>query len=157
MRGIFVLGALSLALCAVTSTASAGGNHVGVRGGVTDDPESVFFGLHLLAGPHGRGLRIEPSLELGFGDDFDFFTVRANGNFKYAIPIGQRRGGAYLYPLFGPSLYYFNLDDCSGDRCDDTEIGINVGMGLEISALFFDIAAGIGDIPELTFTFGVGL
>ena len=94
-------------------------------------------------------LRIEPSAEIGFGDDADFFTIRVNANFKYMVPLSRN---AAIYPLFGPSLYYFNFDNCSGD-CDDTDFGLNLGGGVDFSGFAFDLIAGISDVPDIAFVF----
>lgn len=121
---------------------------VGLRGGFTDDPDSIFFGGHLVF-PFARNFRFDPSLELGFGEygrDVDFFSLRINGDFKYMIPVGS----VALFPLFGPSLYYWN-DDLDND---DTEFGINLGFGVEFQRFMFSLTVGIEDLPDLAFTFG---
>jgi hypothetical protein len=96
-------------------------------------------------------LRIEPSAELGFGDEgADFFSIRVNANFKYMVPMSRN---AAIYPLFGPSLYYINFDDCSGN-CDDTGFGLNLGAGVDISGFGFDLVVGVtNDVPDIAFTF----
>lgn len=132
-----------------TNTAEASPSGFGIRGGLTDDPDTFFFGGHLTIHPRrARMLRIEPSVELGIGDDSDLFTIRGNLNFKYLFPLSR---DAAVYPLFGPSLYYF---DC-GDNCDDTEFGLNLGGGIAFSGFAFDLVFGLPDdnVPDIAFTF----
>ncbi|ACY17747.1 hypothetical protein [Haliangium ochraceum] len=116
----------------------------GIRGGFTDDPDSIFFGGHLAIHPQAlRRLRIEPSLELGLNDDL--FALRVNGNFKVMFPVGR---SVALYPVFGPYLYYASFDGGG----DDTEFGLNLGGGVEISGFGFEVSAGLPDYPDFTFT-----
>lgn len=130
-------------------TAWAGPSAFGIRGGLTDDPDTVFMGGHIAIHPsRAMNLRIEPSAELGIGEDADLLTLRINANFKYMIPLSR---DAAVYPLFGPSLVYYTLDDCSG--CNATEVGLNLGGGFAFSGFAFDLILGFADIPDLALTF----
>lgn len=121
----------------------------GIRGGLTNDFDTFFFGGHIAFYPSSmRRLRFEPSLELGIGDDTDLLTVRANANFKIMFPVSR---DAAFYPILGPYLYYFDFD-CDGGGCDDTEVGVNLGLGFAFSGFAFDFVLGLPDVPELTFT-----
>ena len=128
--------------------ARADRNAFGLRGGVTDDPDTLFMGGHVAIHPRSvRRLRIEPSLELGFGDNSDFITIRANLNFKIMFPISR---DAAFYPLLGPNLYYVNPDN----RDDYSDFGLNLGAGFAFSGFAFDLIVGVpNDIPDVTFTF----
>jgi hypothetical protein len=125
----------------------------GLRFGLTDDPDTLFFGGHMALHTQSiQALRIEPSLELGFGDDADLLAFRANANFKIMFPVSNN---AAFYPIIGPFIYYVSLDDerfnC-GD-CDDTNFGINLGLGFAISGFGFDFVFGLpDDVPDFTFT-----
>jgi len=124
----------------------------GLRGGVTDDPDSVFFGGHMAFHPGSiPNFRIEPSFEFGVGEAeaFDVLTLRFNLNFKYAIPVARN---AAFFPVFGPSVYYIGFQDCAGD-CDETGFGVNLGFGFAISGFGIELGLGVGDIPDITFTF----
>lgn len=123
-------------------------NPFGLRGGVTDDHDTLFIGGHVAIHPRSvRKLRIEPSAELGFGDDADFITIRGNLNFKIMFPISS---DAAFYPLFGPSLYYVNWDN----GVDYSDFGLNLGAGFAFSGFAFDLIVGVPDgIPDVTFTF----
>lgn len=137
--------ALLVAILACPTPAAADPIGWGVRAGVTDDPDSAFFGLHAFYQPRGtRELLIEPSGEFGVGDNF--FSIRGNLRFKYLFAIGRRQ---FIYPLLGPSLYFIDFDGGS-----DSGFGIDLGMGFAFSRIFLDFAVGISDIPDLTLTFG---
>ncbi len=141
-----------LGLFAIEHRADAQQARFGLRGGVTDDPDSIFFGGHMAFHPGSLpNLRIEPSLEMGLGDEgpFDYLTLRLNVNFKYAIPVGNDMA---FFPLLGPAIYYINVDDCPGD-CDDTNFGINIGFGFAFSGFALELAVGVDDIPDITLTF----
>lgn len=123
----------------------------GIRAGLTDDPDTIFFGGHVAFYPSGmRRLRFEPSMELGLGDDADLLSLRANANFKFIFPISRE---AAFYPIIGPYLYYLSYDcgpNCDGD---DTEFGINLGLGFTFSGFGIDFVVGLPDYPDLTLTF----
>lgn len=123
---------------------------LGLRGGLTNDPDTAFFGGHVAFFPSSmRRLRIEPSAELGFGTDYDLFTLRANLNFKILFPVNR---DAAFYPVIGPFLYYRSYDCDPGD-CDDTDFGINLGMGFAFSGFAFDFTLGLPrDRPDFAFT-----
>ena len=152
LRKILLVVVLVLVGVGYTQPVFAGGPSWGIRGGITDDPDSFFFGGHASFGmSRVRHLRIEPSLEFGIGDEgVDFFTLRGNVHFKYLFVIGR---GAALYPLFGPSLYWIHIDDCNGD-CSELEVGMNLGFGFSYVDLFFEFALGVADVPDITLTVG---
>ena len=129
--------------------ATAGPTAFGLRGGITDDPDTAFFGAHMATHPDSLWrLRIEPSLELGFGDDADILTLRGNLNFKIMFPVSH---DAAFYPILGPYLYYASYDCDPGD-CDDTEFGVNLGLGFAFSGFGLDLVFSVPDAPDITFT-----
>lgn len=141
---------------AIPETARADGQ-VGLRLGLTDDPDSFFFGVGVelpISRSHSGTLVFEPAVDFGLGDEgpFDYFTIRGTFHLKYLIPV-SRRQQAYFYPLGGMSVYYINFDDCGGGDCDHTEAGIDLGAGFRINHFSFEIWAGIKDIPDITFAF----
>jgi hypothetical protein len=128
--------------------ASAAPTAFGIRGGVTDDVDAIFFGGHVSIAPSGtRNLLIQPSLELGIGDeDAEFFFLRGNLHFMWMIPIS---GDAAFYPLFGPSLHYI---DWESRYEDDTRFGINLGIGFEFSSVGLELYFGLprDNLPDIT-------
>lgn len=122
----------------------------GIRGGVTDDVDSIFFGGHIAIHTQAvPNLRLEPSIEFGFGDDDvdDYFTIRGSLNFKYMIPLDQRTA---FYPIFGPSLHYIDHDYFG----DDTEAGLDLGIGFAFSGIGLDLIFGLpnDNLPDITLT-----
>jgi hypothetical protein len=127
-----------------------GRGRFGIQSGLTDDPDAWFFGGHLfVTGPFGTEPRLafEPSAEIGFDDDYT--TLRFNGRFKYLFPVDR----VDVYPLGGLAIYHLSLDNCEGN-CSDTELGLDVGGGVRGRRLSFDLALGLGDIPDVTLTVG---
>jgi hypothetical protein len=129
---------------------------LGARIGFTDDPTSLQLGIfyEIMIAQAGSGFfAIEPGADIGFGDEHDvnFWTLRGTLNAKYLIPINE----FFLYPIFGLSLWYVNVD-CNDSRrdCDDTEAGINLGLGFRVQQFSFELTAGLDDIPDLFFSVG---
>ncbi len=145
-----------LLLVSLTSNRADAGP--GVRVGLTDDPDTLFGGFfyEIPLGAAGPGVFVlDPGVDLGFGLDNNIdFTIRGQLNAKYFIPINQ----FYLYPLLGLSVMYVNIDNdrCGGrDDCDDTDAGLNIGLGFAFLERFnVELYATAGDYPDLTFSFG---
>lgn len=129
----------------------------GVRVGITDDPTSIqvgFFYEMVLAQAGVGFFAIEPGADIGIGleDEFDFWTLRGTLNAKYLVPVQN----LFIYPIFGLSLWYVNFE-CGRDQdCDNTEAGINLGVGLRVDHFNFELTAGLDDdeIPDLFFSVG---
>jgi hypothetical protein len=142
----FIVGAAWLLSA---TPASAAPTAFGIRGGVTNDVDAIFFGGHVSIAPSSvRNLIIQPSLELGIGDDdydIDFFFLRGNLHFMFMIPLSS---DAAFYPLFGPSMHYVDWDD----GYEDTEVGLNLGMGLEFSSIALELIFGLpqDNLPDIT-------
>lgn len=134
------LGLLSLA----ASPASAQVNG-GVQGGLSLDPDQVFFGGHVETAPLVDRLRFRPGVDVGVGDDLT--VVAFNFDFTYTFP------GNNLWSLFaggGPSVNWYDTDFGSG-----TEGGFNFLIGARHrDGLFFEMKVGLADSPDLKF--GVG-
>lgn len=143
---------LALAAPAVLDPAPAAAEPTlfGLRGGLTDDPETVFLGGHIAFYPSDlRRLRIEPSIEVGFGDEGIDYTLRGNLNFKIMFPLSQ---DVAFYPLIGAYFYHYAFDcgGCSNDS--DTDAGISLGAGFGFSGFGIDFSFGLPDLPDLTLT-----
>ncbi len=145
--GIAIVAVVLVTMChqAVASP------RIGIRGGITDDPDSLFLGVQA-AFRIGRGpVLIEPSLDFGIGEN-DFLSLRGNLHFKYLIRIAPRQS---IFPVFGPSLYLIHVDDCVGD-CTRTEVGIDLGFGYSYSHFSIELALGAWDVPDITLTLSYG-
>lgn len=73
----------ALAICAVLSTSAMAADETGIglrgwgpRVGLSDGPDQVIGGLHFDFGEFVRNVRLQPSFELGLGDDT--FTLAGN-------------------------------------------------------------------------------
>jgi hypothetical protein len=117
----------------------------GIRGGVSVDPDQVYFGGHLDTGALVDRLHFRPNVEVGFGNDLTLLA--ANMEFVYKFPS---RGGWGLYAGAGPALNIYMVDDDS-----NSDAGVNFVVGVEQrNGLFFEFKVGAMDSPE--FKFGVG-
>ena len=136
-----------LSLLAVVAPAPAQAQVApGIQGGLSLDPDQVYFGGHVETAPLVDRLRFRPSVDIGVGDDL---TVAAfNFDFTYTFPA--RRAWS-LYVGAGPSVNWYNADN-GGDA---TEGGFNFLIGGKSrQGLFFEMKVGMADSPDLKF--GVG-
>ena len=123
----------------------------GLRLGVTDDPDTLFFGFSYAfaltdAGP---GIFVlEPGFDLGVGDDAVDLMLRGTGHFKFLIPIG-RGNDIVVYPLVGPTLIHFEFDGPG----DETEVGVDLGFGFGFKNFTFELWVGVNDLPDITAAF----
>lgn len=117
----------------------------GLRGGVSVDPDQVYFGGHLETSPLVDRLHFRPNVEVGFGNDLTLLA--ANMEFVYKFPNSRGWG---LYAGAGPALNIYMFDDDS-----NSEAGVNFLIGVEQrNGLFFEFKVGAIDSPD--FKFGVG-
>lgn len=142
----FLLAALSFLPAA---TAAAQG--AGIRGGLSVDPDQVYFGGHYETAPLVDRLHFRPNLEVGLGDDVTLIGV--NMEFAYKFP---RRNGWAIYAGGGPSLNILDRgDNAPGNGGSSTEGGLNLMVGAEqTNGLFFEFKVGVADAPDVKF--GVG-
>ena len=144
--GRFVTGVsflLPVLLLLVVGTASA---QVGVRGGISIDPDQGYFGAHYETPPLIDRLFFRPNIEVGLGDDLTH--VGLNMEFVYKFP--KRKQNWNLYAGGGPAVNFF-----SANSNTNTEGGLNLIIGAEQSrGLMFEAKFGVFDSPD--FKFGVG-
>lgn len=139
---------LSFLLAAVLFLASpAAAQDGGLRGGLTVDPDQLYFGGHFETSPLVDRLYFRPNVEVGFGSDLTLLA--ANMEFVYKLPS---RGGWGIYAGGGPALNVYMFD---GEDNSATDAGLNLLVGVENSrGLFFEFKMGVVDSPD--FKFGVG-
>jgi hypothetical protein len=138
------LAFFSVLAAAVTSPASAQ-VRTGVQGGVSIDPDQVFFGGHIETTPLIDRLRFRPNLDIGLGDSSTLFAF--NLDFTYTFPAKRPWS---LYAGAGPAINWYDFDDGS-----NTEGGFNFIVGAKhTEGMFFEIKIGAMDTPD--FKFGVG-
>lgn len=139
--------------------ADFGWNGWGPRVGVSSDPDQIFGGVQIDLGEFADHVRLQPSAEIGFGDDTTALTVSAM--VAYYFPV---KGD--VTPYAGGQLtaaFYDFKSDCRGfgsgfsprGRCDDsdTEIGPMAVGGVEFGArkdnrFLAELQLGFGDLPE---------
>jgi len=122
----------------------------GFRVGLTDDPDSIFLGFQYgipLSRLGQSYLVARPGVDLAVVDGPVDFFLRGTFHFNFVFPLS---GNLTIYPLVGPTLVYYNWDGG-----DDTEVGVDLGFGFGIDRFSFEVWAGLSDIPDITFAFGV--
>jgi hypothetical protein len=133
--------------------ASAQGG-IGVRAGVSADPEQFYVGLHYESGPLFDRLRFRPNAEAGFGDDLTL--VALNAEFAYWLPVKSAQWGVYVGG--GPAMNVYIFDHgVPGHGEDDTDVepGLNVLGGVQHRKGFFaEIKIGAIDSPQFKFAVG---
>jgi hypothetical protein len=139
--------ALFLCVCVasvgVTSPVWAQGP--GVRGGMSVNPEQIFFGGHYETAALVEQLHFKPNLEIGFGDNVN--TVTANFEFVWKFPAWR---DWVPYAGGGPAFVRYGLEDVS-----ESGAGVNLLVGAEWSrGLAFEVKIGTLDAPDVKF--GVG-
>lgn len=137
----FVGMAFMLSVLAVPAAAQT----LGVRAGVSVDPEQFYFGGHAQTPPLVDRLHFRPSIEIGLGSE----TTIAAFNVEFAYLFESPEAWS-VYAGAGPAL---NIVDRADDT--DTEPGFNVLVGLtHEDGLFAEFKVGVLDSPRLKF--GVG-
>jgi hypothetical protein len=124
---------------------------LGIRGGATIDPDLFAFGGHVAIDnfPGLGGLRFEPGVEIGAGDDI--FMIRFLGHGKYMFDIA--RAPIRPFPLLGVEISYFNFDAGPGDG-DTTEVGLNLGGGVEFfGKMAIELYFGVEDVADINVFF----
>ena len=139
-RRLMVAVAMALGLVTL-SAASAAAQDVGVRTGVSVNPDQFYLGGHFDTGPLVERLHFRPNVEFGFGDDVT--TSAINLEFVYKWPL--RRSPWTLYAGAGPAINIYNFDGHT-----DSEGGFNFLGGFEHDkGFFFEFKGGAWDSPEL--------
>ena len=133
----------------VTGTALAQ-QGVGVRGGLSVDPDQFYFGIHYDTGPLVDKLSFRPNVEAGFGSEATL--VAFNLEFAYPIPLPSQAWG--LYVGGGPAAVLTTTD--RGDHNDtDGGGGFNLLIGLSHRDGFFtELKVGVIDSPSLKIGIG---
>ena len=117
----------------------------GVQGGMSLEPDQIYFGGHVETTPLVDRLRFRPNVDIGLGDDVT--VVGVNFDFTYTFPT---RGPWSLYAGAGPTLNWVDTD-----RGSDTDGGFNFLIGAkQSSGMFFELKIGMEGSPDLKF--GVG-
>jgi hypothetical protein len=132
-------------LSSIAAAPAAAQARAGVQGGMSLDPDQVFFGGHVQTSPLIENLRFRPGVDIGLGDDITL--VGFNFDFTYTF---TSRSPWNLYAGAGPAINWVDTDFGS-----DTEGGFNFLVGArQRQGMFFEMRVGVMDSPDLKF--GVG-
>jgi hypothetical protein len=141
-RYLFV--AISLYACTALVVPAAA-QELGVRAGVSVNPDQFYFGGHAETANLVGNLRFRPNLEVGVGDNVTL--VAFNIEFAYHFP-SQRSWHAYAGG--GPALNFIRF---RGET--DSEGGLNLLAGVQHArGLFAEFKVGTLDSPDVKL--GVG-
>lgn len=126
--------------------------HVGVRAGVSGDPDQFVFGAHVETEPLIEHVTFRPNLEVGVGNGVT--VVAANLEFAYWIPIAQHPWR--LYAGAGPAAVISSHHAGHGNGgTTDVGGGFNVLLGIQHErGLFAELKVGAIDSPSVKFTVG---
>lgn len=131
-------------LLAGADTVSA--QSLGVRGGVSMNPDQVYFGGHYETPPLIDRLHFKPNVEIGIGDD----TTLVGVNLEFVYKFSEYRDWGF-YAGGGPAVNFYSFDELDGE----TEGGVNVLVGAESrQGLFFELKLGAIDSPDFKFAVG---
>ncbi len=128
----------------------------GPRFGASTEPDQLVLGGQMVIGGVAPDLTLDPSIELGFGDDIT--TIQFNFDGKYHFDIQ----GSDWRPLVGVGIGIANYSYDAPPGFDDseTEVGINLILGTSIPTgtrgnWFAELRFGAADLPELKLIGGV--
>ena len=153
VRRTVVIAAIGLLFLPLSATAQEA---IGLRVGVSADPDQFLFGGHLETAPLLERLVFRPSAEIGVGDDLVVIGL----NFEFAFKIDLDRQGWSPYVGAGPAINIIIIDRSSDGRgrgADDTNVegGFNILIGVEHEGgLFTELEVGALDSPDLKFIVG---
>jgi hypothetical protein len=124
----------------ILSAVPAAAQEVGLRAGVSADPDQFYFGGHLETAPLIDRLHFRPNVEIGVGDNVTL--VAFNVEFAYHLSTGRNW---FPYVGGGPALNFIRF---RGNT--NSEGGFNLLLGVQHnSGLFAEVKAGLADSPNL--------
>ncbi len=151
LLGRFLLTWLVIGFFSITASSLYAQGGIGVRVGVSIDPDQFYFGGHLERGPILENLWFRPNLEIGIGDNLTLIGL--NIEFSYWIPLQQSPWKLNFGA--GPAINIFVDNDGPGRGNKGVEAGFNLLLGLAHDDGFFgELKVGALDSPDLKF--GVG-
>ncbi len=151
LLGRFLLTWLVIGFFSITASSLYAQGGVGVRVGLSIDPDQFYFGGHLETGPIVENLWFRPNLEIGIGSDRTLIGV--NIEFAYWIPLQSSLWNFYVGA--GPAINILIFGDGPPGRDNDVEAGFNMLLGFAHDDGFFaELKVGALDSPDLKF--GVG-
>lgn len=161
MRGILNCMLALMVVGGATMVHADSADRVGFRGwgprlGLTANPDQIHFGAHADFGNFAEHVRVQPSLEVGVGDNFTLFAINLDAQYRFA-----RRWAVWTpYLGGGPGIFFINVDSKgNGHRGSDTDIGLSAVGGIEKgiangSRFFLEGRLGFIDAPDFKITAG---
>jgi hypothetical protein len=153
MRGVLARTLLVLLLLAAAPSAWA--MALGPRIGYTDDEDfnQIHIGFHMELAEPIIGVKFNPNLEVGFGDDVTLLAF--NGDFLYTFPELATNDWSF-YAGGGLALNIAKVD--KGD--DHKDLGLNAVGGIVRkleggSDVFLELRLGLEDSPGFKITTGL--
>jgi len=142
---------LALCLFVLTGLVAASPAHaqggVGIRGGLSVDPDQFYVGVHVDAGPLVDRLWFRPNVEIGLGDNLTLFAFNAELAYWFLTHSPWR-----VYAGGGPALNIYHFDGGGGS---DTRAGLNLLLGFAHHGGFF-AEAKLGALDSPTLKLGIG-
>jgi hypothetical protein len=162
MRRSLLLGLCVVAIGVLSYRPALCSVGVGPRLGATIDPDQVHFGGHVALGEFYPGWVFQPNVEVGVGDDLKVVALNLETVYRFSEMVGEMG----LYGGLGVGVNFIDfdkdvefLDHRGGFDDDDTEVGLNLLLGLEKTiqnrdSFFGEIKVGLADSPDFKLTFG---
>ncbi len=150
--GVVAIAAVVL-LVGASAPAFAQQPGIGLRAGVSADPDQFYFGAHYDTGPLFDKLSFRPNAEIGVGNN----NTTVAGNFEFVYWWKLPRHPWNIYAGGGPAIVYYNHSNPHNEGEGDGSVnpGFNILFGVAHHRGFFaEIKFGLIDSPG--FKFGVG-
>jgi hypothetical protein len=139
---------LTLAVFAIC-VAPADAQTVGLRGGLSVDPDQFYLGVHTEVDQVIDRFAFRPNLEVGFGDNATVAAI--NAEFLYPFQLDN---GTNLYAGAGPAINIISFD-VAGFSDTVVEPGLNFLFGVDFDSNYFaELKVGAIDSPDVKFGFG---
>ena len=140
-----------LAFMAAAGSAMAQSHSVGVRGGISVDPDQVYLGAHVDLMEVSKRFWFRPNAELGLGSGVT--VVALNGEFVYKLRAISKEWTPYLGG--GPAFVVRSFRAGPNDRDTDVGPGFNFVGGIQQPrGLLAEVKIGVLDSPD--FKLGIG-
>lgn len=131
---------------------------LGVRGGVSVNPDQFQFGVHVRAGTFTRNVRFQPSFEFGLGNGVRLGAANIDAlyTFKPQRSFQPYAGG-------GLGINFIDVTEGVGAGTGmDVQAVLNLVGGIEFGArsraphrYLLELRVGVGDTPDLKVTAGI--
>jgi hypothetical protein len=123
---------------------------VGLRAGISGDPDQFYFGGHVESAPLIQEVHFRPNIEAGVGSDRT--VIALNGEFIRRFGLNNNYA-AYIGA--GPAINITSFDAPVGGGDTRVDPGVNFLIGLDFPrGMFAELKVGAIDSPQVKF--GVG-